>query len=417
MAKESPVKSKRRSPNSKLRNNSAVNAPTSDIDSTDGHSVFGSTSLERNRKRFVGVRQRPSGRWVAEIKDTIQKIRLWLGTYDTAEDAARAYDEAACMLRGKNTRTNFWPSPSPEAHGTSALPSRTARRLLLRLKDVNARNSTASTMIANDCSSEQNGLCDKFLEAEIEAEEDFKRSEQFLSSPSGEPNYSIGKDEFLGTSNSMVETQLHSNGDFLDRSPESITAVTDKGSPYFTSSSVFVNSYQPTPRTLKSVDTDMNFSVNGVHSCLDLAGVDELASGYSPFTIAAGLENQNYKNMAYNFMEGESYDCVEAMSEEENSSLFREYVKRNMYERKISASLYAMSGISDYFQYARDFAESPNLVGDFRCGGGDEIFVRPSEMVSPELSSPSSSSFCDGEQDSLEMLWNSLELPPICIVN
>ncbi|KAG5232782.1 ethylene-responsive transcription factor [Salix suchowensis] len=45
--------------------------------------------------------------WVAEIKDTTQKIRMWLGTFETAEEAARAYDEAACLLRGSNTRTNF----------------------------------------------------------------------------------------------------------------------------------------------------------------------------------------------------------------------------------------------------------------------------------------------------------------------
>lgn len=60
-----------------------------------------------NTNKFVGVRQRPSGRWVAEIKDTTQKIRMWLGTFETAEEAARAYDEAACLLRGSNTRTNF----------------------------------------------------------------------------------------------------------------------------------------------------------------------------------------------------------------------------------------------------------------------------------------------------------------------
>lgn len=60
-----------------------------------------------NSNKFVGVRQRTSGRWVAEIKDTTQKIRMWLGTFETAEEAARAYDEAACLLRGSNTRTNF----------------------------------------------------------------------------------------------------------------------------------------------------------------------------------------------------------------------------------------------------------------------------------------------------------------------
>ncbi|KAI3706309.1 hypothetical protein L6452_23955 [Arctium lappa] len=60
-----------------------------------------------NRSKFVGVRQRPSGKWVAEIKNTTQKIRMWLGTFETAEEAARAYDEAAYLLRGANARTNF----------------------------------------------------------------------------------------------------------------------------------------------------------------------------------------------------------------------------------------------------------------------------------------------------------------------
>ncbi|KAL9659352.1 hypothetical protein QQ045_024158 [Rhodiola kirilowii] len=58
-------------------------------------------------RRYVGVRQRPSGRWVAEIKDSSQRVRLWLGTYDTPEEAARAYDEAARVLRGENARTNY----------------------------------------------------------------------------------------------------------------------------------------------------------------------------------------------------------------------------------------------------------------------------------------------------------------------
>lgn len=64
-------------------------------------------SKKPNMRRFIGVRQRPSGRWVAEIKDSSQHVRLWLGTYDTPEEAARAYDEAARALRGENARTNF----------------------------------------------------------------------------------------------------------------------------------------------------------------------------------------------------------------------------------------------------------------------------------------------------------------------
>ncbi|KAK1292910.1 Ethylene-responsive transcription factor RAP2-11 [Acorus calamus] len=66
----------------------------------------------KDPRKFIGVRQRPSGRWVAEIKDSLQKVRLWLGTFDTAEVAAHAYDKAARILRGANARTNFEPELS-----------------------------------------------------------------------------------------------------------------------------------------------------------------------------------------------------------------------------------------------------------------------------------------------------------------
>ncbi|KAK9143533.1 hypothetical protein Syun_012933 [Stephania yunnanensis] len=70
-------------------------------------------------RRYLGVRQRPSGRWVAEIKDSSQRVRLWLGTFDTPEEAAQAYDEAARALRGENARTNFASTPTTTSNNNS----------------------------------------------------------------------------------------------------------------------------------------------------------------------------------------------------------------------------------------------------------------------------------------------------------
>ncbi|GMJ09549.1 hypothetical protein HRI_004624100 [Hibiscus trionum] len=310
--------------------------------------------VRRARKRFIGVRQRPSGRWVAEIKDTIQKIRVWLGTYDTAEEAARAYDEAAYLLRGANTRTNFWPF-SPSSISKPALPSKIVNLLLLRLK---ARNDTSSaTPMASVA----------------------------LNLPLNEQGYQGNEGETICFD------------DFLNVPEDCSTSSSDCMPESFESNPADPNSTRNVDRNNDSVGPNEEIYREEI---MDFQFVDsfELSSCdiISPFDIAEELAEPMEQQL-------------EDINGGDDPCMLSETMKRMQFERKFSASLYAFNGIPECLrlkQFEQQCQQS-NLGND-NSRNGDENEKR-SEVKEEDDRESGCSSACE--------MWSSLDLPPISFMN
>lgn len=343
--------------------------------------------VRRARKRFVGVRQRPSGRWVAEIKDTIQKIRVWLGTFDTAEEAARAYDEAACLLRGANTRKNFWPTSS-NASSTPALPSKITNLLINRLKARNnvlmVNSNPVSSAAASSSSSSPipsyNHDDKQTMDYSDDSAPDFSESHftDFLNEPGEdyalENSGMIVSDYYKSPSFESCMTQTESNCQVFDQNPDNFFPELEMD-----------NTSEENDTILEPVDFQF---------------VDEIVSiDYSPFEITEEISKT-------------------PMDQEDEPSMLSEAMKRMNYERKSSASLYAFNGITECLKLKmKPSSDRSDQLTRLRnaCKNQEEMTHKKDDQEN--LIEQDDNSEDSLNQDGELLLWNSIDLPPICFVN
>ncbi|KAK4346619.1 hypothetical protein RND71_032958 [Anisodus tanguticus] len=368
------------------------------------------------RKRFVGVRQRPSGRWVAEIKDTIQKIRVWLGTFDTAEEAARAYDEAACLLRGANTRTNFWPCSSSSS-STPALPSKITNLLINRLK---ARNNSFAVAASSSSEPVENHDQDKQLEEFREEAASFSDLQymQYLKDPddliTGNNMISNMSEITMSNFTNTLQACLAEN-DYSVIQPVKIDENSSAGD--------ITNIVEEGGE--EEIEEESNTNVGDVEvEPIDFQFVDEIGSScyYSPFEIAEEINSSD--------------SMEQGMIYGDESSMISEAMRRMNYERKFSASFYAFNGITECLKLKlksggvmqRERSEQLNRLRN-ACKRNrnrkDEDQKQIHKKKDTEYSSQSSSETGSSSStispspqeiiyESELSLWSSIDLPPIC---
>ncbi|KAG6763953.1 hypothetical protein POTOM_031403 [Populus tomentosa] len=389
-------------------------------------------------------------------------------------EAARAYDEAACLLRGANTRTNFWPC-SPSSHSKPALPPKIVNLLLLGIKARHNSLTQTTTFPVN--------------QQEQEAREQENQFDHFFEMP-GDISIVENSDTASSTADTMTISD-HTSGFF-----ESRYITEDHGSTSTFEADDSWSNVDGSGQENKAADAlSRRVTLLSVMS-VEVIGFEKLKEEYETCSefgeIYLTLKDENHRVVnGYHFQDGYLFrdnklcisktsvrdfliweihtgdmglinfqfddalgssfyhspfdiaqEIMEPMEQEHHGDeppMIREIMKRWKHERKFSASLYAYNGVSECLRLAfrpgmpavaNGGYELPSNLGINNNNNEeekrrDDMGKDAKEEVQEEVEIPrtptekgsSSSSSSFSKEDGDLSLWSSLDLPPICFNN